>query len=74
MVRLKILNFDVTFLARVHDVQKCTFSNLKHNIKEELFNGVKIMQVEAIKAISSAAADSLISFFLFEMHLEQPLL
>lgn len=51
--------FDINFLARVHEEQKYTISNLKHNIKEEYY---KIMQVEAIKAIRSVAADNLISF------------
>lgn len=52
------LTFDLTFLARVREVQKCPISNPKCDIAGEL----EIMQVEAIKAISPAAADNVISF------------
>lgn len=71
LFRLKIHSSDINFFfSGVHGVQKWIISNLKCNIKANAHSGVKIMQVKAIKAISSAAADNLISLFLLEMHLE----
>lgn len=59
-VKNRLNTLTLPFLPECMRYKKSTISNKKCNINEEMDNVVEIMQAEAIKEITYAAADSVI--------------